>query len=189
MTVKLLPDIQSGVEPPHFLSLLEYRNIDRSPPETLVSGGMKSAFFAVPTKKLTGSVTEGFLADREIAEAIQPESTRPDRQAAIPANARLTVPSPIPNSTAIAVQERPCARREMILAVSASTRGRPKIFPLARADASPDRTRSRISSRSNSAMVAKMPKISLPFWSAGIHPFVQTDEVDPQHPKPLQCVH
>ena len=76
----------------------------------------------------------------------------------IPANARRTVPFPMPTSTAIAVQERHSARSEVILDVSASTRGRPWTFPLSRADASPERTLSRVSSRSNSAMVAKMPR-------------------------------
>ena len=40
---------------------------------------------------------------------------------------------------------------------------RPSFLPRARAAAIPDRTRSRISSRSNSAIVAKIPKASRPF--------------------------
>jgi hypothetical protein len=51
-------------------------------------------------------------------------------------------------------------RSVAILRASTITRGRPNRFPLAWAAANPERTRERISSRSNSAMLAKMPKTS-----------------------------
>lgn len=69
--------------------------------------------------------------------------------------ARRTVPSPTPNSPAIEPQESPCERRATILERSTGTRGRPSRFPLALAEAIPDLTRSRISSHSNSAMLAE----------------------------------
>ena len=68
----------------------------------------------------------------------------------------------------------------------AYTRGRPRHLPLARAEASPERTRSRISSRSNSAIVAKMPQPSV--GSARILNLVQADEVNAENPEFLQCV-
>jgi hypothetical protein len=67
-----------------------------------------------------------------------------DKGERIPENARLTVPSQMPSSTSIAVQDRPAARTEVIVAVSAATRASSKTLPLARADASPERTRSQI---------------------------------------------
>ena len=94
-------------------------------------------------QELTGESAERFLADCWAA--------------------RRTVPSPMPKVSPIFAQESPAPRKEAILFESTTTRGRPRRFPLALADASPDRTRSRISSRSNSAIEAKMPKISRPF--------------------------
>src|SRR5579864_844926 len=73
----------------------------------------------------------------------------------------------MPNCFEIAAQERPCARRAAILSASAITRGLPRRLPLARAEAMPERTRSRINSRSNSAMLAKMPNINRPFGGRG----------------------
>jgi len=49
-----------------------------------------------------------------------------------------------------------------------SAAGRPMRLPLALALAMPERTRSRISSRSNSAMLAKMPKTKRPFGVANV---------------------
>ncbi len=68
-----------------------------------------------------------------------------------------------PNLSAIFAQESSSARREAILERSMNTLGRPIRFPRARAASRPERTRERISSRSNSAMEAKIPKTNLPF--------------------------
>lgn len=68
---------------------------------------------------------------------------------------RLAVPSPIANVFPIVAQEAPAARRLAIASTSTSFRGLPKRLPLAFAAASPDRTRSRISSRSNWTIDAK----------------------------------
>jgi hypothetical protein len=66
-------------------------------------------------------------------------------------------------SAAIFGHECPEARRVAILAASTRTLGRPSRFPFDLAAAIPDFTRSRISSRSNSAMLAKMPNTRRPF--------------------------
>jgi hypothetical protein len=65
---------------------------------------------------------------------------------------------------AIAAQETPSARKQAILSASTAFLGLPNRLPLAFAAASPDRTRSRISSRSNSAMDAK---IRMLVWVVG----------------------
>jgi len=75
----------------------------------------------------------------------------------------MTVPTPTPSSVAIFLQPQPCLRSSAILEASTWARGLPGRLPLARAAAKPDRTRSRISSRSNSAMLAKMPNTRRPF--------------------------
>jgi hypothetical protein len=61
------------------------------------------------------------------------------------------------------LHDAPESRGAAIWAASTVTRGRPRVLPFDLAEAIPDRTRSRINSRSNSAMVAKMPKTSRPF--------------------------
>jgi hypothetical protein len=80
-----------------------------------------------------------------------------------PRTARWAVPLLRPVSSQIAAQERPALRRLAILEPSTLTRGLPSRFPRDFAKAIPDRTRSLINSRSNSAMEAKIPKTSLPF--------------------------
>ena len=68
--------------------------------------------------------------------------------------------------------EAPEARSEAIFSTSAITRGRPRRLPLVLAAARPLRTLSRVNSRSNSAMLAKMPNtrrplgvdVSTPSW-------------------------
>jgi hypothetical protein len=67
------------------------------------------------------------------------------------AKARCAVPLPMPSSEEIAAQERPSSRRTAILEASAATRGLPRCLPRLLASARPERARSRINSRSNSA--------------------------------------
>ena len=89
-------------------------------------------------------------------------------------NAALAVATPTSSSRPTSRQDRPSARRAATRAQLTSRRGRPSRLPRARAAASPERTRSRISCRSNSAMLAKIPNTSRPFgvdvstpsWSA-----------------------
>lgn len=69
---------------------------------------------------------------------------------------------PTPNNFEIAVQDRTLARRPGTLEASTATRGLPSRFPRLLASANPERTRSRISSRSNSAIEAKIPNTSRP---------------------------
>jgi hypothetical protein len=68
-------------------------------------------------------------------------------------------------------------------------RGRPIRLPFARAAAIPERTRSRISSRSNSAMVAKMPKIRRPFAVDVSTPSCTLTKSMPQTAKLLESVY
>lgn len=77
--------------------------------------------------------------------------------------ARCAVPLDIPKEWQISAQERPSLRRTPTLRPSTWTRGLPSRFPRDFAKTNPDLTRSRISSRSNSAIDAKMPNTSLPF--------------------------
>ena len=67
------------------------------------------------------------------------------------------------SASAIFRQDMPFCRRDRTVLEETGTCGRPSLLPLARACANPERTRSRISSRSSSAIEAKIPNISLPF--------------------------
>ena len=71
-------------------------------------------------------------------------------------NAKTQLPTHFP-------PRQPSTRSAATRDTSTWRRGRPSRLPLARAAAMPDRMRSRISSRSNSAMLAKIPKMSRPF--------------------------
>ena len=93
-----------------------------------------------------------------------------DLQGAIPGRflgklrtARCAVPLVIPKTSQISAQERPSLRSVAILSRSTFTRGLPRHFPRDFANANPDLTRSRISSLSNSAIDAKIPKTRRPF--------------------------
>jgi hypothetical protein len=77
--------------------------------------------------------------------------------------ARCAVPLDIPKTSQISAQERPSLRSVAILSRSTFTRGLPRHFPRDFANANPDLTRSRISSLSNSAIDAKIPKTRRPF--------------------------
>jgi len=72
------------------------------------------------------------------------------------------VPLDTPSESQIEAHERPSLRRTAILKRSTITRGLPRRFPRDFANANPDLTRSRISSLSNSAIEAKIPKTSRP---------------------------
>jgi hypothetical protein len=88
-------------------------------------------------------------------------------------SAARAVATPTPSSRPISRQDCPRALRSDTRAGSTYRRGRPSRAPRARAAARPDRTRPRISSRSNSARLAKMPntrrplgvEVSTPSWS------------------------
>ena len=93
----------------------------------------------------------------------------------------FTVPSPLTYMyRVVVVMPRRCARSCALVSRSAMARiamrsmatsilrGRPPRRPLARAAARPARVRSTISSRSNSASAAKMPKIRRPLAGAGV---------------------
>src|SRR6266481_2312980 len=75
---------------------------------------------------------------------------------------RCSVPSEIPSSVDITLQDAPPERIEAILARSTLTVGRPSRLPLARALRTPARTRSMIRDRSNSATAPRTVKIILP---------------------------
>ncbi len=96
-------------------------------------------------RQLRGSCGEGFWASRHRLVG------------------RCPCPPPMPNSDEIAAQDRPWARRKATLEASTTTRGLASFRPLLLARASLERTRSRINSLSNSAMLAKMPNTRRPF--------------------------
>ena len=77
-------------------------------------------------------------------------------------SARCAVPLLSPVSRQTVAQDAPLFRSVAILRASTITRGLPSRLPFARAAAKPDRTLDRISSRSNSAIEAKMPNTSRP---------------------------
>jgi len=103
-------------------------------------------------------------------------------------SARQAVPTPMPSCSEMTFHEAPAARRVATCLASTAVRGRPNRFPLDLAAAKPLRTRERMSSRSNSAMLAKMPNTSRPFGVEVSTP-VQTDELNPHRPELFQCVH
>ena len=72
-----------------------------------------------------------------------------------------TVPNPTPSSRAIFGKLRPCFRSSRALPRSNIRFGRPSRLPWRLALATPDATRSRINSRSNSATAARMCSMSL----------------------------
>jgi hypothetical protein len=90
-----------------------------------------------------------------------------------------------PSSAAIFGHDRPEARRVAILAASTFTLGRPSVFPFDFAAAMPDLTRSRISSLSNSAMLANA-KHKPSIRSTSVHAFVQADEFDSNRAKSFE---
>src|ERR1022692_989498 len=110
----------------------------------LVSGNHISHFQAPPNQALRMRVAVGVLG-RLLACAL------------------CAVPLLTPVSRVISAQEHPWRRSDAIMEVSTATLGRPMRFPFALAAAIPLRTLSRISSRSNSAILAKMPNTSRPF--------------------------
>src|SRR6202041_3433262 len=67
-----------------------------------------------------------------------------------------------PRAAPTARQDEPADRSRLISVKSISLRGRPRVFPLARALRSPARTRSAIRLRSNSATAPSTVKTSLP---------------------------
>src|SRR5215472_8317406 len=97
------------------------------------------------------------LQNQEFAEVIS------GRFLGKPRTARCAVPFEIPNVLQISVHERPSLRRPVTFMRSTTTRGLPNRFPCDFAKANPDRLRSLINSRSNSAIEANIPKTSLPF--------------------------
>lgn len=89
-----------------------------------------------------------------------------------PSSTRRMVLTLIPVCREIARHEAPEARSDASFFIFTATLGRPSRLPLARAAARPLRTLSQINSRSNSAMLAKIPKtrrplgveVSTPSW-------------------------
>ena len=76
--------------------------------------------------------------------------------------AAWTVPTETPSALAIARHGWPDARSAAILEASTVTRGRPSVFPLARAFRRPALTRSTIKLRSSSATAPRTVKTILP---------------------------
>lgn len=72
-----------------------------------------------------------------------------------PRAARRAVRTLMPSFSVTVRQDVPESRRPTIYAGSASARGLPRRLPLARELASPERTRSRINSRSNSPIIVQ----------------------------------
>jgi len=75
--------------------------------------------------------------------------------------ALTAVPTPIPNRPDTSRHDAPDLRRRTISAASTTVRGRPRRTPRACAAANPEMTLPRINSRSNSAMLAKIPNTDL----------------------------
>jgi len=84
----------------------------------------------------------------------------------------------IPVWREIARQEAPEARRRATCKLFKTTGGRPSRLPLARAMAIPERTRSRINSRSNSAIVCEDPEDQSAVRGGSIHALVEADEIN-----------
>ena len=72
-------------------------------------------------------------------------------------SARHAVPTPMPSCWEMTRHEAPVARSAATCLASTAVRGRPNFLPFDLAAAKPMRTRERMSSRSNSAMLAKIP--------------------------------
>ncbi len=77
--------------------------------------------------------------------------------------ARQAVPTPMSSRYEMTCHEAPAARSVATCSASTTVRGRPNFLPFALAATKPLRTRERMSSRSNSAMLAKIPNTSRPF--------------------------
>src|SRR6266576_2692300 len=114
---------------PAFINLVTFSNIV---PKTNVFGTGKTTKASAWNQALAAAAEAGFLAQ--------------------PRNARRAELVAKPVSREISRQVRPCARREAILEASAPTLGLPSLVPLALAFFKPERTRSTIKLRSNSAM-------------------------------------
>ena len=69
----------------------------------------------------------------------------------------------MPSCCEMTRHEAPVARSAATCLASTAVRGRPNFLPFDLAAAKPLRTRERMSSRSNSTMLAKMPNTSRPF--------------------------
>jgi len=134
----------SGIKDSRLVGQLPVSPITRQMPKKhLFVGNLEFRVRAQQNQGFRGAISSGFLGKERTA--------------------RCAVPFDIPEERQISAQERPSLRRLPILWLSTWTRGLPRRFPCDFARTNPDLTRSRINSRSNSAMDAKIPNTSLPF--------------------------